>query len=90
MNTANKRVDWIDLARALAILFVVLCHSSEAIYSFDMKYVASLSLQSRIFEFTSFTIGRLGVPLFLMISGYLLLDRDYTDQKCKGFWKKNL
>lgn len=30
------------------------------------------------------------MPLFLMISGYLLLDRDYTDQKCKGFWKKNL
>ncbi|MDO4943287.1 MAG: acyltransferase, partial [Lachnospiraceae bacterium] len=36
-----------------------------------------------------FTIGRLGVPIFLMISGYLLLDRVYDEERTLRFWKKN-
>mgnify|MGYP000697734088 CR=1 FL=1 len=35
-------------------------------------------------------LSTLGVPLFLMISGYLLLDRDYTKERTLTFFKRNL
>lgn len=31
----------------------------------------------------------MGVPLFLFITGYLLLDRQYDSTSCLKFWKKN-
>ncbi len=49
--------------------------------------MTSLSLLSRIFGFTCFSAGRLGVPLFLMITGSLLLPRDYDNDSIKYFWK---
>lgn len=85
----KKRVKWIDLARALAIVVVVLCHAVENTYVLDMKHVQTLPLWSQIFAFAGFSIGRIGVPFFLMISGYLLLDRDYDSVKIKKFWKKS-
>ena len=36
-----------------------------------------------------FTFGRMGVPIFLMISGYLLLDRKYDAASTEKFWKEN-
>lgn len=35
-SVANKpkRIVWLDYARALAILTVIICHSTEALYSF--------------------------------------------------------
>ena len=44
---------------------------------------------SQLFAITTLTIGRLGVPLFLMISGYLLLGRRYDEEGCRRFWKRN-
>lgn len=41
--------------------------------------------------FISFTIGRLGVPLFLFLSGFLLLQKQINDEKdIFTFYKKNL
>ena len=83
----NKRILWIDLARATAIFMVVVCHVSTAIYELSPSFILSVGLGSQITAFLLFTIGRLGVPLFLMISGYLLLDRKYDDDSCKKFWQ---
>ena len=47
-------------------------------------------MQSRMFAFSAFTVGRLGVPIFMFITGYLLLDRDYDDKAIINFWKRNL
>lgn len=98
MVTKNdSRIKWLDFVRALAILCVVLCHSVEGIYStnieggtiaFDLEGMLSKSLLSQVFAFSSFTLGRLGVPLFLLITGYLLLDREYDSVRIKTFWKK--
>jgi len=79
MNNVEKRIKWIDLVRAIAILLVILCHTTENIYEMKLESMTSLSLQSRIFCFASFTAGRLGVPLFLMITGSLLLPREYDN-----------
>ena len=47
------------------------------------------TIYSRIFNFASLFIGRIGVPFFLMITGYLLLDRTYDDERVRKFWQKN-
>lgn len=80
---------WIDLARALAILLVLLVHSVEATMTINLENIASLGHGMAAFLFLCYSAGRLGVPIFLMTSGFLLLDRTYTTEQCIGFWKKN-
>ncbi len=90
MLNKKNHIVWIDLLRVIAILLVVLCHSSEeGIYILSLDSVLAMQDKSRIFSFTCFTLGRLGVPIFLLISGYLLLDREYDTEKVKQFWKNN-
>lgn len=86
----NTRIKWIDLTRVLAIMAVLLCHCSQGIYGqFNTELMSSVSLFSKIFAYTTFSLGRIGVPLFLMISGYLLLDRTYDNEKTMNFWSEN-
>lgn len=85
----QKRIEWIDLIRAMAITLVLLCHCSEGIYRFNTDFLTSVGFTSKLFAVTSFTAGRLGVPFFLLISGYLLLDREYDTDKTLRFWKNN-
>lgn len=66
---------------------VIICHSTETIYPLSLAGIESLGLGSQATAFTLFTIGRLGVPLFLFISGYLMLDRQYNKQACVRFWR---
>lgn len=86
----NKtRIEWIDLVRAIAILTVLYIHSVDGIYIISSDAIMNFTMFSRIFEFASLFIGRIGVPFFLMITGYLLLDRVYDDAKVKKFWNNN-
>ena len=68
----KKRIFYLDFIRALAIILVILAHVTRAFFQnanpggFNIHFVA---------PFIDF--GVLGVPLFLMISGALLLNRDY-------------
>ncbi|EFB76446.1 hypothetical protein SUBVAR_05365 [Subdoligranulum variabile DSM 15176] len=40
--------------------------------------------------YTFFTFGRLGVPFFMLLTGYLLFSRAYTYDQTIHFYKKNL
>lgn len=73
--------------RAVAILAVIVCHSSEAVYAYTAGSIGSAALPSQIIAVGLFTLGRLGVPLFLFMTGYLMLDREYDKQACFKFWK---
>lgn len=86
---AKTRIEWIDLIRAIAILTVLYIHATDGIYIISSDAIVNYTLASRIFNFASLFIGRIGVPFFLMITGYLLLDRTYTDEKTKKFWTIN-
>lgn len=89
--TTKKRIINLDLARAIAIILVVLCHSVEFIYDMNVQNWLSISGKAKIFRTVMFTFGRLGVPIFLFISGYLLLSRKYEDDEAVlNFYKKNL
>lgn len=90
-ETSKNRIDYLDIARTFAIISVVLCHAVELIYNINVEGWLDLSIQSKIFKTIGFTVGRLGVPIFLFLSGYLLLNKKYdNDDDVKKFYKKNL
>lgn len=73
----KQRIVWIDWARFLAIIFVVFCHSIEVEY-FDVRFGnADVGFGTWLFQNVVFTIGRVGVPFFLMITGTLMLGRQH-------------
>lgn len=87
----SKRIQCLDIARTFAIMSVVLCHAVELIYPMNVKGWTSLGMASWLFRTCFFTIGRLGVPIFLFISGYLLLNKKIeNDEGCIKFYKHNL
>jgi len=86
----KNRVEWIDLVRAIAILTVLYIHATDGIYIISSDSMMHFDLYSRILQFISLFIGRIGVPFFLMITGYLLLDRSYDDERVNKFWSKNV
>ena len=86
----KNRVEWIDLVRAIAILTVLYIHATDGIYIISSDSMMHFDLYSRIFQFISLFIGCIGVPFFLMITGYLLLDRSYDDERVNKFWSKNV
>ncbi len=76
-TSVNKRIYYLDILRVIACLSVIMIHTSE-------KYVV------RDFGTFNFYIGNLfdsiahiGVPIFVMISGSLMLDEkyDYSNKK---------
>jgi surface polysaccharide O-acyltransferase-like enzyme len=85
----KNRVEWIDFVRAIAILTVLYIHATDGIYIISSDSIMNFTIYSRIFNFASLFIGRIGVPFFLMITGYLLLDRTYDDERVRKFWEKN-
>ena len=66
----KQRIFYLDELRAIAILAVILCH----VDSFYPYVTTSFKLAIPYFLTV---LGRIGVPLFLMISGALLINKDY-------------
>ena len=90
MNGKINRLVSIDYIRAFAIICVILTHSVEWVYTLNLDSVRTYSILRRLYAFSLFTIGRMGVPLFFFISGYLLLDRVYDFDRAKTFYRRNL
>lgn len=87
----KKRVAWLDYARTLAIISVVVVHSLEMVYKLDFNEMMEIGNVSIIFYDVLMTFGRIGVPLFLALTGYLHLDKDFSSgDKIISFYKKNL
>ena len=83
----KKRIVSLDVTRALAIFFVVLCHAVEPIYTYGIPPNNS----SKIISILAFTVGRIGVPLFLFLTGALILKKQINDDKgVLHFYKKSL
>lgn len=87
----KTRVAWLDYARALAIISVVVVHSLEMVYKLSFDELMKIGEVSLLFRDVVVTFGRIGVPLFLVLTGYLHLDRDFSSgDKIITFYKKNL
>ena len=82
-----------DLARVLAMISVVFCHSVECFYYMyqDRSILwEMLSQKSKLFDLVGLTFGRIGVPIFLFLTGSLILNKKIENgDDCIRFLKKN-
>ncbi len=82
-SNSGKRTYYLDLARALAIISVTLNHAlsrSFAVHEGTLEEFMEIPKPLTFLKAVICVFSRLGVPLFLMISGSLLLDRNYEDK----------
>jgi len=95
MNNMNakRRIYWLDVARVVAIISISLNHAvnrSYDNYTNQMAEFMTIPLASTVFKAVISVFSHLGVPLFLMISGALLLKKNITDENgIKNFYKHN-
>ncbi len=77
----------VDLIRTVAIILVILLHASiEAIPNLDIMSPQGLQLwwTSNVYD----SIARTAVPLFIMLTGALLLQPSKVDEPLRFFFKK--
>ena len=70
----------LDAVRLLAILLVILVHASELIYTVQTNVLELPRLEQLSFTIL-FTLGRIGVILFIFLTAYLLLPRQYDARR---------
>ena len=74
----KKRILWLDYVR------VLITHTTERVYTLNAMTLAQESVYSRILSVFMFTVGRLGVPLFLFLTGFLMSGGDYEYEKLRS------
>lgn len=85
MGNANTRIFYFDALRVFAILCVVLLHVTGHLSELMNYNIHTIYSFSGIYETFANNFFRMGVDLFLMISGALLLGRNWN---VKDFFKK--
>ena len=93
-QTASGRMYYLDVARVIAVLAISVNHAvnrSYANYSGQMAEFLSIPLWSTILKTVVTIFSKLGVPLFMMITGILILNKKMeTSADIKKFYKRNL
>lgn len=89
----KSRVLYLDIARCLAIVLVALNHSVNRCYTNYTDQIGefqSIPLASSVFKAVMTVASHYGVPIFLMITGALLLPRKFeTKEDVVRFYKHN-
>ncbi len=80
----SKREYSFDILRVISMCMVIIIHVSN-VYS---RSYGIISNKSFLFSLIFNTISRISVPIFLMISGALLLERDFNKKKYLNRIKK--
>ena len=74
-SAKKKSIVWIEFLRILACFLVIVNHTNSKIF---LNAVPSLGW---FVSLTYFFVSKIAVPLFVMISGYLLLGQEDTYKK---------
>ena len=86
-----RRLCSLDLIRAVAIFSVLACHAVEPFFPLPLDVLAAVSPVKFAVYFAIFLFGHLGVPLFLFLTGYLLLGKKYEGRGAiTKFYRQNL
>lgn len=89
----RQRIYYLDIARAFAVLMICLNHAvnrTYSMYSGQAEEFLQSNFFSQVIKAAAGVASRLGVPLFLMITGVLLLDRFRSGDQIMPFYRKNL
>lgn len=78
----SNRNATVDIIRIIAVCLIVLVHAVENSGLSDTA--------PRIVYLLIYAFSRIGVPLFFMISGWLLLTKKYDPESTKRFYLKNV
>ena len=73
----SKRYTWLDVAKILACFLVIVNHSH------GLSKLAGVTTTVAIFDAVTFAICKIAVPIFVMTTGVLLLQKETT-------WKKTI
>ncbi len=94
MQNSQKRMFYLDVARVVAILSISLNHAvnrSYDNYGNQLAEYLAIPLASTLFKTVISVFSRIGVPLFLMITGVLILNKKMENASdVKRFYKHNL
>ena len=88
----SGRVTFLDVARSFAIISITFNHAvgrSFNVYYDQYNEYLTIPLYATILKAIFYAFSRIGVPVFLMISGALLLPRDYSNGGASRFLKNN-
>lgn len=89
----ENRILWLDFARTIAIISITVNHAmsrSFNIYSETQLEFQTMSHIASYIKALVWVFSRLGVPIFLMITGALLIEKNYEDRMVlKRFIKHN-
>lgn len=83
----NQRQASLDVVRLVAIASVLIMHVLENSWSLSKTILAQDSIGVIILKFLIYNLGRIGVPLFLFLTGYLMLDRKYDWEDIPHFYR---
>lgn len=94
MPLNSKRQYYLDVARVVAVFAIVLNHAvnrSFAVYHYQSAEFNAIPLAGTLVKAACGIFSNLGVPLFLMITGALILNKSMdTADDVKRFYKRNL
>ena len=79
----RPREYWLDLARAVAIISVSFNHALNRSFltgTDSLSEYLQMSAPASVLKAFLYAFSRIGVPLFLMITGALLIPRNYEDK----------
>lgn len=89
----RPREYWLDLARAVAIISVSFNHALNRSFltgTDSLSEYLQMSAPASVLKAFLYAFSRIGVPLFLMITGALLIPRNYEDKSVtKNFIRHN-
>ncbi len=83
VNANSTRVDFVDITRFFAIFMVIVIHSCEFFYIGDRQFSPQETFWSGFID----SALRIAVPLFVMMSSYLLVP---TKESMETFYSKRL
>ncbi len=88
LQTSSTHVNYpVDLIRTIAIIMVILVHASFFPYSIPGEITPAVMVNWFTADVYG-AVGYLGVPLFVMSSGALLLNPAKADEPMESFFKK--
>lgn len=94
MKTGQKRTFYLDIARVIAIISISLNHAvnrSYRNYHGQMEEFLAIPMGSTLFKTLITVFSHIGVPLFLMITGVLILNKKMENaDHIKRFYRHNL